>query len=128
MHFRDAADKEGEHTAVLDAVKQIGFYTDCYGDRHWSLPSEVISPDLAKQLVMTAEVLSQRAEISPREVELWTEIMKPVWETPAMREALIRWHEAMKREGLTSRAQEQFERFLLGPEAGPASDKGPDPT
>ena len=42
MHLGEAVDKDGEHTAVLDAVKQIGFYTDCYGDRHWSMPSEVV--------------------------------------------------------------------------------------
>lgn len=88
--LRDAVDKDGEHTAVLDAVKQIGLYTDCYGDCHWSVPSEVIDANLAKQLVMTAEVLSQKVEISPREIELWKEIMEPVWGTPAMQEALLR--------------------------------------
>ena len=122
MHFGDAVDKNGEHNAVLDAVKQIGLYTDCYEDRHWSIPSEVIDANLAEQLVMTAEVLSQKEKVSPREIELWKEILGPVWETPAMSEGLRRWHEGMVREGLAKHTQEEFERFVLGAEAGPISD------
>ncbi|MCF3628200.1 AbiV family abortive infection protein [Thalassospiraceae bacterium LMO-SO8] len=90
--FKDAVDQEGEHTLILDAVKQIGLYSDCYGDRHWSEPFEVVEESLARQLVMTAEVLSKRDEVSPREISLWKEILGPVWETPAMTEALLRWH------------------------------------
>lgn len=118
-HFADAVDKESEHSALLDALKQIGFYTDCYGDSHWSVPPNVISADLAKHLVFTAEVLSTKKSVSVREIELWKKFMAPVWETSAMRNAVIRWHQAMVDEGLASHSQEEFERFILGPEAGP---------
>ena len=121
--FQDAVDPEGEHTAILDAVKQIGLYTDCYGGRHWSEPLEVVKESLARQLVMTAEVLSKKDEVSPREIILWKKILGPVWETPAMKEALLRWHQAMINEGLAKHTQKDFERFVLGAKAGPVSDE-----
>ncbi len=120
---QDAVDPEGEHAAILDAVKQIGLYTDCYGERHWSEPSEVVEESLARQLVMTAEVLSKIDEVSPREIILWKEILGPVWETPAMKEALLRWHQAMTHEGLAKHTQKDFECFVLGAKAGPVSDE-----
>jgi hypothetical protein len=27
---------------MLDVIKQLGFDTDCYGNAHWSEPSEAI--------------------------------------------------------------------------------------
>ena len=38
--LRLATDSSAEHTAVLDQVKQLGLYTDCLGDAHWSEPGE----------------------------------------------------------------------------------------
>ena len=32
-------DPHAEHTAVLDALKQVSFYTDCLAKRHWSIPN-----------------------------------------------------------------------------------------
>ncbi len=113
--FAEAVDKNNSHTAELDAVKQIGFYTDCYEKQHWSIPSEIIEADLATHLVKTAELLSEKSEVSPRELELWREIMGPVWETAAMPDALTRWHEAMIKEGLSSHSRETFSRFIFGP-------------
>lgn len=39
--LRDVVDREGEHTALLNSLKQIGFYTDCYGNAHWSEPDKI---------------------------------------------------------------------------------------
>ncbi len=120
-HLKDAVDRDGEHTEILDAVKQLGFYTDCYTKGHWSLPLEVVDKGLAKQLVLTAEVLSQKKEITAREIELWREIMGPVWDTPAMKDALIRWHQAMVDEGLANHTQREFEQFVLGAKYDPST-------
>jgi len=105
-------------------LKQIGFYTDCYEERHWSIPVNVIDGNLAEQLVLIAESLSQKEDKTPREIELWKKILAPVWDTPEMADGLLLWHEAMVKEGLSKHTQEEFERFVLGPEAGPVSDIG----
>lgn len=123
VHFIDAVDQEGEHTAILDAVKQLGFYTDCYANGHWSEPLEVVDEELARQLVHTAEAISSKVEVTPREIELWREILGPVWDTPDMQSALLRWHQAMVSEGLAEHTKEEFERFVLGAEAGPVSEE-----
>lgn len=34
--FSDVVNRDGEHTEILNSLKQIGFYTDCYGHAHWS--------------------------------------------------------------------------------------------
>ena len=36
--FTSLFDKDGEHPFLLDQVKQIGFYSDCLGKAHWSVP------------------------------------------------------------------------------------------
>lgn len=112
--FSIVADQDAEHPSSLNAVKQIGFYTDCYGDKHWSIPSDVIDRELASRIVQTAELLCKTKEVPPREIELWVEILGPVWGTPAMEDALLRWHEAMVEEGLTTHTQEGFEQFVKG--------------
>lgn len=125
----EATNVNGEHTAEVDALKQIALYTDCFGNRHWSMPSDAIDEGLARQLVATAEVLAQEKEISVREVELWREHMTPRDGVTAleMKDALIRWHQEMVNEGLASNSQEEFERFVLGPEAGPIIGDDPKP-
>ena len=40
--FRSLFDENSDHPYILDLVKQIGFYTDCLGNAHWSIPEEVI--------------------------------------------------------------------------------------
>jgi regulator of protease activity HflC (stomatin/prohibitin superfamily) len=51
-------DPESDHPAVLDVIKQLGYYTDCYGKANWSEPFEVVEEMLAKQIMLTAEVLA----------------------------------------------------------------------
>jgi catechol 2,3-dioxygenase-like lactoylglutathione lyase family enzyme len=34
--MRPIVDPNSNHPTVLDTIKQIALYTDCYGDAHWS--------------------------------------------------------------------------------------------
>ena len=54
-----AANVSGEHTALLDQLKQISLYTDCLGNAHWSEPEKIIESELAKHLVSTADLLAR---------------------------------------------------------------------
>lgn len=115
--LRPLFEKDAEHPYLLDQVKQLGFYTDCLGDKgHWSIPDEVIDGELADQLVSTAELLSSVSPTSEREIELWVEHVGPVWKQDLnwMKRAVASWYEAMQREGLKPDGESGIEKFLDG--------------
>lgn len=118
-YMRDLAstvDREAEHTAVLNKVKQLGLYTDCYGDGNWSEPDLVVGRELAEQLVGTAELLASGKTITVREMELWIEVVGSADTPSAMSAALVRWATLMHQEGLTTTTPEEFEQFVRGGE------------
>lgn len=113
--LRPLFDKGAEHPYLLDQVKQLGFYTDCLGNKgHWSIPDEVVDGELANQLVATAELLSSASSTSEREIELWVEHVGPVWKKDMnwMKRAVANWYEAMQREGLKPDGENGMEKFL----------------
>ena len=62
---------------TYDMVKQLGFYTDCCGKAHWSVPTEVIDKELAGHLVSLAAALSkEKTAMSVRELDLWVTHMQ----------------------------------------------------
>ena len=63
-------DPSSDHPEKLDAIKQLEFYTDCFGKRHWSEPHEVIDASLARHLVSLAKLLCPKRQTSAREIEL----------------------------------------------------------
>jgi AbiV family abortive infection protein len=69
--FDQIFNPEGDHPEVLNNLKQIGFYTDCLGKVHWSLPSEVIDESTAKGIFSVAQILSKKRAYTEREIELW---------------------------------------------------------
>lgn len=113
--LRPLFDKGAEHPFLLDQVKQLGFYTDCLGNKgHWSIPEEVVDGELTNQLVATAELLSSVSPTSEREIELWVEHVGPVWKKDLnwMKRAVANWYEAMQREGLKPEGANGMEKFL----------------
>ncbi len=114
-HLGETVERDAEHTAILNSLKQVGLYTDCYGSNaHWSEPNQIIDSDLAHTLVGVAELLSKEKIVTPREIELWVQHLSPVWNTSEMPYALLRWAAAMHQEGLSDAAPEEFARFVLG--------------
>lgn len=112
--FRPIVDSASDHPDILDATKQIGFYTDCLGKTHWSLPIEVVDEALAKSIVTAAEVLSPERNISVRELELWVEHVGPVWNKKLdwMKQALVNWYGAMQAEGLAPAGPNKMQAFV----------------
>ena len=103
--LRPAANVSGEHTALLDQLKQISLYTDCLGNAHWSEPEKIIESEFAKHLVSTADLLARDSSITAKEIELWKEHMAPVYGAPldVMKAALVDWFSAAERERLARR-------------------------
>lgn len=112
--FRPLFESDAEHPYLLDQIKQLGFYTDCLGEAHWSEPDAVVDQELAQQLVQVAELLSRGREISVREIELWIKHIKPVWRGSMewMKTAVANWYAEMQREGLVPPGKNAMEEFL----------------
>ena len=112
--FHAIVDRDSDHPIVLDTLKQIGFYSDCLGKGHWSLPQKVVREELAAYLVQTAETLAPDRDISVRELELWVKHMAAAWGTTsaAMKSALVQWYAEMQREGLSPVGVNEMEIFV----------------
>jgi len=65
---------------LLDSLKQISIYCDCYGKSHWSLPSEVIEKDLAELIMVSSKILNLSGQFtlldSEEGVRLWKNHME----------------------------------------------------
>lgn len=108
--FKGMFDPDNTSSNQLDQVKQIGFYTDCLGNAHWSMPEEIIDKDFAEQILLIARIhCKSKREISTREVELWIECLTPVWMTSMdkMKQGLLAWHQRMQEDGLA----DSYDRF-----------------
>lgn len=112
--FKPIVDSASNHPEALDATKQIGFYTDCLGNAHWSLPSEVVDEALAKNLVAAAEILSPERTITVRELELWVEYLGPISNKSPdrMKHGLVNWYGAMQAEGLAPAGPNKMQAFV----------------
>lgn len=116
--MRAAADPLGDHTALLDSVKQLSFYTDSYGkEGRWSEPVEAVDQDLACCIIETAKALNRQDETTERELVLWVEHVRPHYNKPTMVAALLRFQEQLLEEGLTKTTPEELSNFITGKRA-----------
>jgi AbiV family abortive infection protein len=115
MELRQATDIEGDHTEMLDGVKQLSFYTDCFTDAaRWSEPGETVDAPFAPAVIATAKLLNRDADTSVRELELWVECLAPHYEKPTMGDALLVFQRRLFAEGLTATTPEAMESFMRG--------------
>lgn len=110
--LRDLApiyDKDSDHPAILDTVKQLAFYTDCYAQGNWSQPHIVIDEKLCEQMLTVARILSAKGEVTAREIELWAQHVGGNQTEAGVHAFFV----AMQAEGLTPPDDEaSIERFL----------------
>ena len=114
--LRPATDASAGHTALLDQAKQIGFYTDCLGDAHWSEPEKVVDENLSRPLVEIADILASSEVVTVKEIELWVKHMRPVYGTSLerMKTALLDWFAAMRENNLLEDDNFPVEAFVRG--------------
>jgi AbiV family abortive infection protein len=80
--LRPIFDEDSDHGPLLDAIKQIAFYSDAYGDCNWSLPENVVDDKLAQTLVQIAKILvsdNKSPMTTEAELQLWIKHLGPVW-------------------------------------------------
>lgn len=114
MAMSPAIDKDADHTFVLDGLKQISVYTDCLGERHWSIPSEVCDAALAKSIIASAELMWGSWNVEVRDIELWMEIVGPEYGRPGMAAAVIQYQAKLHAEGLSKIHPESLQAFMEG--------------
>lgn len=112
--FDQISNPQGDHPELLDNLKQIGFYTDCLGQAHWSVPSEVIDESTAKSILSVAQILSKKRIHTEREIELWVAHVGPAKQGTLERQkkAVFDWFKAMEAEGLIEEGEIPFAEFL----------------
>jgi len=111
--FRDCVtDDTKDEKAIFDALKQVGFYTDCLGKIHWSQPSDVIDELLARRFVADAKAMSAcQHPVTTREIELWTKHMQ----SGHTRQNLLAWATAMENEKLQPEGYvQEIAKFTIG--------------
>lgn len=112
--LRPLFDQDSDHPFLLDQLKQLGFYTDCLGNGHWAVPTEVIDQDLAQMLVNVANVMTKHKDVPEKEIELWIEHVGPVWKKDLewMKKALANWYAAMQAAGLAPEGENKIGQFI----------------
>lgn len=122
-----AAQADSEHTALLNNVKQIGFYSDCLGNAHWSEPDKVIDKRLAELMVNIADLFATKEAVTPEEMELWIAHLGPAYEAPleTMKRALLNWYRAMNEAGLLKEDDTVVKEFVMGTSQTPQSSSKP---
>jgi AbiV family abortive infection protein len=105
-------DPKSAHPLLMDQIKQLGIYTDCFSSRSWSEPEKVIDENITGETLLVAAVLLPKDEVTTRELELWKAHVGPVWGTPAMFDASLEFHRALIAEGLSEKRIEDYERFF----------------
>ena len=79
--LRPATDASAGHTALLDQIKQLGLYTDCLGDAHWSEPEKFVDENMSRPLVEIADIFARSEVVTVKEIELWVKHMRPAYWT-----------------------------------------------
>jgi AbiV family abortive infection protein len=112
--FNELFKKDADHPFLLDMLKQIALYSDCLGNRHWSIPAEVVDGPLASHLLQVAKALAGKEVISQREIELWVQYSPTKQPTKELMEkAVSDWYAAMQSEGLKPTGENEMEQFIV---------------
>ena len=119
--LRPLVDPESEHPDLLDQMKQLCTYTDCFTKVKWSSPEEIDVESLAPYLVRMAQILGRYKEVTAEEIELWRKHLLPVKGAAVNRQkqAVAAWFHEMKLLGLSKASPEEVENFL-GRHSAPA--------
>ena len=112
-------DPDSDYPDILDQMKQLCTYTDCFTKAKWSSPAEVDVEGLAPYLVKMAQVLGRPKEVAAEEIDLWRKHLLPVKSASmnAQKQAVAAWFHEMKLLGLSEASPEEVETFLGRPSA-----------
>jgi AbiV family abortive infection protein len=103
-------DPKSDHPEVLDRIKQLALYTDCFAKGKWTEPETFIEEQFCRKVLATARSLLPKREVAVREIELWIEHIGPTEGTGDMIEGLRNYLLALGDEGES--VVERITKFL----------------
>jgi AbiV family abortive infection protein len=111
------ADPQSAHPDVLDNLKQLCIYTDCFTNVKWSSPNKIQLAELAPYLLKMAQVFAGSKIVTAEEVELWRKHLFPVKNEPlaSQKKAVSAWYHELKLRGLSNEDIERVDTFLNVP-------------
>ena len=112
-------DEKSDHGSILEDLKQLALYSDCFSSCKWSIPSESITKEISKLLLETAKGLvlkGNSAMTTTAELEIYYKHLKPVWKTDSksMNEALVKCCNEAEDKGLIEKGTTQRMHDFLG--------------
>jgi AbiV family abortive infection protein len=110
--LRKLFDPDSDHPQLLDEMKQLTFYTDCFNKVKWSEPGEFGSKELIERILQSAKLVLPKRVITTREMELWIDSMTRNERYPS-RDGLLAFYAAMKAEGLSNVGTSEIEEFTM---------------
>lgn len=112
--LRPLVDPDSDHPEILDQMKQLSIYTDCFKNAKWSSPAEVELHEMALYLVKMAQILGRAKCVTADEIQLWRKHLLPVKDAPmaTQKAAVAAWFHEMKLLGLSESSSEDVEVFL----------------
>jgi len=116
VSLRSMFDSSSDHPMLLDELKQLCFYSDYLSNGCWSDPADSTDESIACRLIETARIFSESDPITVEEMELWVELVGPVWKTSfaLMAEAVSKWHRLLVERGLADGPDDRMEAFIYG--------------
>jgi AbiV family abortive infection protein len=113
--LRPATQIDGDHTAMLDSVKQLSFYTDCFTEKaRWSEPNEAVDQPFAPAILAVAKLLNRESTATVRELQLWVQLVAPHYNKPTMKDAVLTFQKELFKEGLTTVFPKALGDFMDG--------------
>jgi AbiV family abortive infection protein len=112
--LRPLIDPDSDHPDILDQMKQLSIYSDCFKDAKWSSPADVDLHATAPYLVKVAQILGRAKNVTVDEIQLWQKYLLPVKDAPmaTQKKAVTAWFHEMKLLGLSDASPEEVEAFL----------------
>lgn len=112
--LRPVVDPDSDHPGILDHLKQLSIYTDCFNDTKWSSPAEVNLNGTAPYLVKMAQILGRPKIVPAEEIQLWQKHLLPVKDAPmeTQKAAVAAWFHEMNLLGLSKTSPEEVKAFL----------------
>jgi hypothetical protein len=112
--FLPLFDPTAEHPQMLDEIKQLSLYTDSFSRGQWAVPEKTVPQELVRPLLTVAEMFLRTRDVTTKEIDLWIQYLKPVWNAPDERDkAIVEWDKEMRRCGLiTAESTISMETFM----------------
>jgi AbiV family abortive infection protein len=114
--IKQTFDPESMHPDMINIMKQLGFYTDCYGVAEWAEPEGAVDERMATMMLATAKLLLPKHEATEHEMKLWVEHIGEHWGKSDMAARAMKFEELLFKEGLRKVPIEDVRAFYGIPE------------